>query len=137
MKKNLIVIFMAFLPFFSFAGSWDQDPWKILSDMKSDDVQDTAIQKTVDWRWNGVKNTLENVKTGSMWYVQWLAFIWLSAAFLLIIYNWIIVLGNFWDENKLAKSKKRFMSLLIWVVLVVGASSVIYFVVSIVAGVFK
>ena len=136
MKKFLVLIFMAFLPFFSFAGSWDQDPWKILSDMKSD-VQDTAIQKTVNWRWNGVKNTLENVKTGSMWYVQWLAFIWLSAAFLLIIYNWIIVLGNFWDENKLAKSKKRFMSLLIWVVLVVGASSVIYFVVSIVAGVFK
>ena len=136
MKKLLFVILSIFIPFFSFASSWEQDPWQMLSDMKSN-VQDTAIQNSVNWKWNWVKKTLEDVKTGSMWYVQWLAYIWLSAAFLLIIYNWMIVLGNFGDENKLAKSKKRFMSLLIWVVLVVGASSVIYFVVSIVSWVFK
>jgi len=136
MKRFLATMFLIFVPFFSFAGSWDQDPEALLHDMKSD-VQDTAIQKTVNGRWNWVNETLKNVKTGSMWYVQWLAYIWLSAAFLLIIYNWIIVLGNFGDENKLAKSKKRFMSLLIWVTLVVGASSVIYLIVSIVWWVFK
>ncbi len=136
MKKILVVITFFFVPFFSFAGSsWDQPPEKIIDNLKSS-VQDTSVQGKIPWQGKGITESLKWVKNWWGWYIQWLAYIWLSAALLLIIYNWILILANFWEENKLSKAKKRFMSLIIWVVLVTSAYIIIKLVVSFVWSIF-
>jgi len=135
MKRILFSILLLFIPFFSFAGSWEQSPGWVVDDLKSS-VQDTNLQNQIPWQWVWITDSLEWVKKWSWWYLQWLAYIWLSAALLLIIYNWILILANFWEENKLSKAKKRFMSLIIWVVLVTSAYVIIKLVVSFVWSIF-
>jgi len=120
----------------SFAGSWEQNPNWIIEDLKSD-VQNTAVDKTIPWQGKWIEESLKWVKTWANWYVQWLWYIWLSAALLLIIYNWILILANFGEEDKLSKAKKRFVSLIIWVVLLTSAIVVIKLIVGLVWAVFN
>jgi hypothetical protein len=140
MRKFLIwlLISFSFIVGFhiSFAGSWEQSPDGIINDLKST-VQDTKLNNTIPWQWQWINESLGGIKKWSGWYIQWLWYIWLSVALFLIIYNWILILANFGEEDKLSKAKKRFVSLIIWVVLLTSAIVVIRVVVGLVWTIFN
>ena len=116
------------------AWSWESKPLDMIDDLKEDTVQDTALNE-VHWKW--ITETLSDIKNEKIkWYIEWMWFVWLSAAFLLIIYNGIVILANFWWEDKLAKAKKRLLSLTIWVVVVTSWYFIIKLVVSFIWGIF-
>ena len=120
----------------SFAGSWDQNPNWIIEDLKST-VQETKLDNTIPLQGEWIKESLEWVKEWSTWYIQWLWYIWLSIALFLIIYNWILILSNFWEEDKLSKAKKRFVSLILWVIILTSSIVIIRLVVGLVWTVFN
>jgi len=136
MKKVLLVFICLFSLSFSFSSSWEWTPDNIVYDLKWP-IQDTAVDKSLPGQGNGIKESLGSLKKSSRWYIQWMWYIWLTAAFLLIIYNWIMILANFGDENKFTKSKKRFISLIIWVIVLTSAYFVIKVAVELVGWVFS
>lgn len=137
-KKLFLLICLFFINFlwFSFVF-WNSlgssNPQNILEDMKTT-VQDTALND-VNWAW--VESSLSSIKDNSNDYISWLWFIWLSIALILIIYNGIYLLANFTDENRFSKIKKRFVSLIIWVVVLTSGYLIIKFAVSIIWDIFK
>ena len=137
MKELFLRLFLiSFLFSYSYAWDlwWDANPHQLLYELKWDNsVQDTKLDNTAGW-W--IKDTLENIKWNSVWYIEWMGFIWLSIAFLLIIYNGIVILANFWWDDKLAKAKKRFVSLILWVVIVTSGYLIIKLVVSLIWQIF-
>jgi len=142
--KVLRKIFLAFLfisllfsNYFSFASKWDQSAVQVLSDLKYSDVQQTALDNSVTTYNKWVTSTLEAVKQSSNWYLQWLAYIWLGIALILIIYNGIMLLisGITWSDE-MSKFKKRFVNLVIWVVILTSGYLIIKFVVSIIGQLF-
>jgi len=117
MKKIwLFILFSVSLLWFTCSSSWEQSPEELVWSLKSS-VQQTALDNSIWWNWQWIKKTLEDVKWWSSWYIQWLWYIWLSIAIILIIYNWILILANFWEEDKLSKAKKKFLSIILWVVI--------------------
>jgi len=135
MKKVLLALICLFSLSFSFSSSWEWTPDQIIDEMKSK-VQDTKMDNAIPWQWAWIKESLQWVKSGTTGYIQWMWYIWLTFAVLLIIYNGIIILWNFGEENKLAKSKKRLLSIVVWVVVLTSAYFIINFVVGLVGGVF-
>lgn len=136
--KTTIIFILAFLfSFFwfsnTYSASFDSSPSVILRDMKDGSVQKTALDD-VDWDW--IEDTLSSIKEKSTWYIDWLAFIWLSIALVLIIYNGIYLLANFSNENKFSKIKKRFISIILGVVVFTSWYLIIKVVVSIISNIF-
>ena len=111
-----------------FSGQWESTPDAIVESMKSD-VQKTKVNDTL-WQW--VTDTLSNLKNNSADYLQWMAYIGLWIALLLIIYNWMVLILNLWDESKLWAVKKRLISITVWVVVVTGSYLIIKLVVSLI-----
>jgi len=132
-----LFVSLMFLNSFSFASKWDQSAVQILDDLKDKKVQDTALDNSVTTYNKWVTSTLEAVKKSSNWYLQWLAYIWLGIALILIIYNGIMLLisGMTWSDE-MSKFKKRFVNLVIWVVILTSGYLIIKFVVSIVGQLF-
>lgn len=120
-----------FFGFTSFAG-WEGNPGEILDGLRDKDVQKTHLDK-VQWEW--VKWVLEWVKYKSNDYIQWLWFIWLSVGLILIIRLWIYILWNFWEENRISKAKKRFVSLTLWLIVLTSWYMIIKAILAIVSNV--
>jgi len=137
--RKIILLVLFFLTWFSlsFAWSWDGSATQILDKMKDDNVQKTALDTSITTTQKWITSTLEWIKRGSTWYLQWLAYIWLWIALILIIYNGIMLLisGLTWSDE-MWKFKKRFTSLVIWVVILTSWYLIIKFVVSIIAQLF-
>ncbi len=136
--KTIIISILIFLiSFFWFSNvysvSFDSSPSDVLWEMKNNDIQDTKLDNV--W-WNWINESLESIKNESTSYIDWLWFIWLSIALILIMYNWIYLLANFSDENKFSKIKKRFVSIIVGVVVFTSGYLVIKVVVSIVQDIF-
>ena len=133
----ILFIFLFFISIFWFSSIYWTDlassPDQILDWMKNADIQDTALDN-VNWDW--INETLTNIKDNSSDYIQWLWFIWLSVALILIIYNGIYLLANFSNEDKFSKVKKRFVSLIIGVVVLTSWYLIIKFAVSIIWDIF-
>lgn len=129
-----IILLISFFSYFSYSSEWDKTPDQILKNLKDNDIQKTSLDN-VSWKW--IKNTLTSVKTNSYWYIQWLWFIGLSIALILIIYNGMYLLWNFWSEDKMWKVKKRLLSLIIWVLVLTTWYLIIKLVVSLVWWVFN
>ena len=140
LKYILLIAWFLFLWFnqFSFAGKWDQSAVNIISDLKDEDVQQTALDNATTSSTKWVTSTLQAIKQSSTWYLQWIAYIWLGIALILIIYNGIMLLisGITWSDE-MWKFKKRFVSLVIWVVILTSWYLVIKFVVSIIWQIFS
>ena len=136
-KKIILFIFLFFISIFWFSFIYWTDlgssPDQILGWMKNNEVQNTVLN---DVNWNWIDNTLSSIKDKSSGYIQWLWFIWLSVALILIIYNGIYLLANFSNEDKFSKVKKRFVSLIIGVVVLTSWYLIIKFAVSIIWDIF-
>ena len=136
LKQWLIIFLSLFLASSIFAySSWEKSPEAMLDDLKTN-VQDTSLNK-VGGSNKGIEGALTDVKDNSKGYIQWLVYAGGAVALILIIYNGLVVLTNFGDENKLAKSKKRFVSLLLWVVVLIGGFVIIKFILGFIWAVFN
>ncbi len=140
-KKILFVLLSFCLIFFwtsnVLASSWGTDnPNKIIDWLKDSKIQSTALS----WVWwkqhQWIETTLTKIKWDSTGYIQWLWFIWLSIALILIIYNGMLLLWNFTWEDKLSKVKKRFLSLILWVIVLTSWYIIIKLVMSLISQIF-
>lgn len=133
MKKNLILYFVLILSLFtvSYAASWwtpESDPFQVLESVKEKAnekyrIQETALDQITDEQWSyarqyKITNTLDYLRQNIYPYLQWVVYIWLVAAVVLIIYNWFLMVTN-WIHNQwdMSKIKKNLMNVVIWVVL--------------------
>ena len=154
MKKFWIACFVfAFLsmPLLSFAQDWSWwnyggDPITVLdrvvqesnSDYK---IQQTALDKAIDkWGYSSqykVANTLDRLRDNIAPYIQYAVFIGLALGVILLIYNGFLMVTNAvhgeWD---FAKIKKRFMYILVGVLLLTGFYFIIKLTVSIINSIF-
>jgi len=139
-KKILFFAILSWTIFFwisSAATVWDnKKPSEIITEIKDNNVQNTALDN-VWWSSKWVYDTLDSIKNNSSWYIQWIWLIWLAIAFILIIYNGMMLLWNFTGEDKLAKSKKKFVSLILWVIILTSWFVIIKLVVSLISQIFS
>ena len=139
MRKIILFICLLITWFSVVSGqwSWDKSATQILDAMKDNNVQKTALDNSITSTQRWITPTLEWIKRWSTWYLQWLAYIWLWVALILIIYNGIMLLisGLTWSDE-MWKFKKRFTSLVIWVVILTSWYLIIKFVVSIISQLF-
>ena len=139
-KKILFFAILSWIIFFwisSAATVWDnKKPSEIITEIKDNNVQNTALDN-VWWSSKWVYDTLDSIKNNSSWYMQWIWLIWLAIAFILIIYNGMMLLWNFTGEDKLAKSKKKFVSLILWVIILTSWFVIIKLVVSLISQIFS
>ena len=135
-KRIILFIFLFFISIFWFSYWTDlgsSTPTQILDWMKNNEIQKTKLND-VNWDW--IDANLSSIKSSSSDYIKWLWFIWLSVALILIIYNGMYLLANFSDEDKLSKVKKRFVSLIIGVIVLTSWYLIIKFAVSIIWNIF-
>lgn len=155
MKKRLISLFVLgflSLPLLSFAQEWSwgkygNDPIMILDTVVQEANQDGKIQQTAldgvtDQAWSYSKqykiaNTLDRLRANINPYLQRAVYIWLSVAVILLIYNgFLMVTNSLHGEWDIAKVKKRFIYILIWVLLLTGFYFIIKLVVSLINSIF-
>ncbi len=104
---------------------------------KGDEVQNTQFDM-VSYRWNcadsrfTISNTLCSLKQLSGNYLQYLMYIWLTAATILIIRNWFMLVTSPDREKQFGKFKKNITYIVIWVILLIWFYYIIDFFVSIV-----
>jgi len=139
MFKKILFLLLSFCLIFFWTSNvfawWESDPKGVIEDLRDNKIQKTALDKVWSSKW--VNWTLTDIKDNSNWYIQWLWFIWLSIALVLIIYNGMLLLWNFTWEDKFSKVKKRFLSLILWVVVLTTWYVIIKLVMSLISQIFS
>ena len=133
MKKYVTILLGLMLNYVLAYAGWDSDPVGVLNELKDSDVQRTALDNAVgaDTKW--VTNTLTAIKQASGGSLQWIAYLGLWIALILIVYNGIMLLiSGITGSDEMWKFKKRFVSLVLWVVILTSGYLIIKFVVSII-----
>lgn len=153
MKKILLtwLLFILALSNISYAASswWsaESDPFDILEAVKekaNEDyrIQETALDEVTDELWPyhkeyKIANTLDYIRQYIYPYLQWVVYIWLVVAVILIIYNWFLMVTNWvhgqWDMSKI---KKNLMNIVIWVVLLTGFYFILRLMVAVITSIF-
>lgn len=95
---------------------------------KLDTVNNTAIY----WPAFTLAGTLESIRQQMSPYVQWIAFIGLAAAVIMIIYNWVLLVSTPLSPDQVASVKKRMIYIASWVALITW----FYFIMKILLAVF-
>ncbi len=144
MKKlsvGILGIYVLCLGIFTYAQQgtrWEfwRDPIQILdtvkdkaNDKKWNEIQDTALDETMD-QVSGDEHrllaTLEAVNKKINVYFQWMTYVGLSIATILLIFNGFMMvthaIHNSWD---IATTKKNISRIIIWVILMLGFWAVI------------
>jgi len=133
MKKYFVIFIELMLNYVLTYANWESDPVWILDDLKNTNVQKTALDNAVVAGTKWVTNTLASIKDESTGYLQWIAYIGLWIALILIIYNGIMLLiSGITGSDEIWKFKKRFINLTLWVVVLTSGYLIVKFVVSII-----
>jgi len=133
MKKYVTILLGLMLNYVLAYAGWDSDPVGVLNELKDPDVQRTALDNAVGAGTKWVSNTLTAIKQASGGYLQWIAYLGLWIALILIVYNGIMLLiSGITGSDEMWKFKKRFVSLILWVVILTSGYLIIKFVVSII-----
>ena len=145
MKKILVVLFMLPIfiplvsPFQQSYADWSlkQSPVKLVDDVKknankkkSQEVQNTEYDKVTgkasmcaeipaDGRFT-ISRTLCNLKSLSRDYIQYIMYIWLTVATILLIRNWFQLVTSSDREKQMSVFKKNLIYIVIWVFLLIG-----------------
>ena len=117
---------------------WDDSAETVLDSLKNTDVQKTALDNAVGSNTKWFTDTLYAVKQ-SAWesYLQWLAYIGLWIALILIMYNGIMLLiSGITGSDEIWKFRKRFVNLILWVTILTSGYLIIKFIVSIIGNLF-
>ncbi len=120
---GLIILGYILFQWFSIAQEWSRgkygdNPIKILQtvvDEANDDyeIQETALDWVTSMQWAypsqyKITNTLEYFRNKIQPYLQRVLYIWLTAAVILLIYNWFLMVTNSlhkeWDSEKVKKN---------------------------------
>lgn len=147
--RVLLFSFISF-PLLSFAQEWTwgkygNDPITILDNVKdqaNEDyrIQDTALDSVTDLEWSyggKMANTLDWLRKNINPYIQWVVYIWLSTAVILLIYNWFLMVTNaVHQEGEFDKVKKRFIYILVGVLLLTWFYFIIKLVVALLNSIF-
>ena len=140
MFKKILFLLLSFCLIFFWTSNvfawWKSTPWWVVEDLHDSDIQKTSLND-VWWSSQWINWTLTSIKWHSNGYIQWLWFIWLAIALILIIYNGMLLLWNFSWEDKLAKAKKRFLSLILWVIILTSWYVIIKLVMSLISQIFS
>ncbi len=105
----------------------DAKPMNILDDLIENDdseIIETRLDLVDRDEWQfatpelKLSDTLDSVRQNISIYLQWMVFIWLVFAVILIIYNWLMLMLSPLSPDQAWKVKTRLTSLVIWVVLV-------------------
>lgn len=152
MKKILLAALLLLSTFISisYAASWwtpESDPFQVLEAVKdkaNEDykIQETALDQITDEQWAyqrqyKITNTLDYIRQNIYPYLQWIVYIWLVIAVILIIYNWFLMVTN-WVHNQsdMTKVKKNMMNIVIWVVLLTGFYFILRLMVALITSIF-
>ncbi len=115
-------------------GTYDSDPIEILSQVKDKAngdnsnyaIQDTALDGITDQQWwydseYKLANTLVYVKNNVHRYLQWMMYIGLSAAAILLIVQWLLMVTNALHKQwEFSEIKKNVTKIFIWVFFMTG-----------------
>jgi len=133
MKKYIMILMGIVLNYILVYAGWNTDPVGVLNELKDSDVQKTALDNAVWANTKWVTDTLVAVKQSSGGYLQWIAYLGLGISLILIVYNGIMLLiSGITGSDEMWKFKKRFVSLILWVVILTSWYIIIKFVVSII-----
>lgn len=130
----VLIIFFLNINFSFSSQDWSDagtDPKWIIDAVQSD-VQDTELDN-VGWDW--VYWVLDSLRQNVWPYINWIVFIGLSVAVILIIYNWILLITQSMDESVLWKVKTRITYLVFWVIILTWFYFILAIVWSIIANV--
>ncbi len=152
MKKILFASLMFIISFISIsyaASRWtpESDPFQVLEAVKDKaneqyKIQETALDQITDevgsyQRQYKISNTLDYIRQNIYPYLQWIVYVWLAIAVILIIYNWFLMvtngIHNQWDMTKV---KKNLMNIVIWVILLTWFYFILRLMVAIITSIF-
>lgn len=123
----VILVFLFLIPnTYSSNSSWKNTPLDNLNNMNSDS-QNSALDE-VDCSW--IEWVLDSIRNNVQPYIDWMVYIWLSVAFLLIIYNWISLIFWFVKEDMVWKVKTRIYYLSLWVIILISFLAILKLIMS-------
>lgn len=115
------------------------DPMAIVEEIVNNDDSDiieTELDQVKNTQIYGVEfklaGTLESVRQQISPYLQWIAFIWLSMAVILVIYNGVLLVSTPLSPDQATTVRKRLLYIIWWVTLITG----FYFVLKILLSVY-
>ena len=91
-----------------------------LDTVSSEDENDTGVTKEFT-----ITRTLNSIKDKLHGYLQYIVYIWLSAAVILLIWNGFQIITSSDKEKQMGVFKKNFTYILIWVLLLVAFYTII------------
>ncbi|MBS8121752.1 hypothetical protein [Candidatus Vampirococcus lugosii] len=130
----VLIIFFLNINFSFSSQDWsdaETDPKGIIDAVQSD-VQDTELDNVGG---DGVYGVLDSLRQNVGPYINWIVFIGLSVAVILIIYNGILLITQSMDESVLGKVKTRITYLVFGVIILTGFYFILAIVGSIIANV--
>lgn len=152
-RRKKIVISLLFAPVcLTFAasdnwGGYGSNPVEVLDSVvgeanKIDQIQETALDGISstqgaygqDFK---ISNTLEYLRLHIATYLQWIVYISLSLAVILLIYNgFLMVTHVVHKEGDFSKIKKNIMNIFIWVIILTSFYAIIKLVIGILNSIF-
>ncbi len=151
-RRKKIVISLLFAPVcLTFAasdnwGGYGSNPVEVLDSVVSeanntDQIQETSLDRINNREWGYVwfqiSNTLDWLRLHIATYLQWIVYIGLSLAVILLIYNgFLMVTHVVHKEGDFSKIKKNIMNIFIWVIILTSFYAIIKLVIGILNSVF-
>lgn len=146
MKKILALIVSWFIFFwlnlsFTQAQSTYEDKPTVFVEQVVSSANDEWVVVRKEWvDFNGwwVKSTLEQVTKSKITseYINWLGYLALSIAVVLIIYNWVLLISSRWNDAVFKKVQTRLVNIIIWIVVIFAAYMLIKLVLSVLSSIF-
>ena len=151
-RRKKIVISLLFAPVcLTFAasdnwGGYGSNPVEVLDSVVSeanntDQIQETSLDRINNQEWGYVwfqiSNTLDWLRLHIATYLQWIVYIGLSLAVILLIYNgFLMVTHVVHKEGDFSKIKKNIMNIFIWVIILTSFYAIIKLVIGVLNSVF-
>jgi len=151
-RRKKILISLLFAPVcLTFAasdnwGGYGSNPVEVLDSVVSeanntDQIQETSLDRinNQEWAyvWFQISNTLDWLRLHIATYLQWIVYIGLSLAVILLIYNgFLMVTHVVHKEGDFSKIKKNIMNIFIWVIILTSFYAIIKLVIGVLNSVF-
>ena len=155
-KKNILFSLLLIFSIFSFSlvsadantrGKYWTDPIDILDNVAAEanedfEIQETALDNVTDMQGSyarqfKIANTLDWIRQNISPYLQWMVYIGLSIAVILVIYNGLLlVTGGMHKEWEIGKIKNNLMNIGIWVLILTGFYAILKLIMALMTSLF-
>lgn len=96
-------------------------------------VQNTKYNEISGW---GIKWTLESVSELTTPYINWMIYLWLALAIILVIFNWLLIVLAPANDSYVSKVKSRMIYIIMWIVVLTWSAIIIRIVLAIIQNLF-